>query len=130
RKKRPGSGRLKVWSFSEFRACPRGRGRPVDGQIAFNILAVRLPMVWGRSTRLAKVVLATGPSIVRATPVTTVTQARNRVAAARMMVLRMFVGLEWCESNGLPMASKLGPRAWSGCDLHHRTAHFFWPYGR
>ena len=62
-------------------------GRPYDGQIAFNILAVRPPMVWGLTTRLAKFV--EGPSMVRATPVTTVTQARSKVAAARMMVLRM-----------------------------------------
>ena len=75
-------------------------GRPYDGQIAFKILAVRLPMVWGLTTRLAKAV--EGTSNVRATPVTTVTQARNMVAAARMMVLRMVVGPEWCGSNGAP----------------------------
>ena len=75
-------------------------GRPYDGQIAFKSLAVRLPMVWGLTTRLAKVV--EGPSIVRATPVTTVTQARSKVAVARMMVLRMVVGPEWCGSNRAP----------------------------
>lgn len=74
-----------------------GGGRPYNGQIAFNILAVRPPMVWGLTTRLAKVV--DGPSMVRATPVTTVTQARSKVAAARMIVLRMVVGPEWCGSN-------------------------------
>lgn len=75
-------------------------GRPDDGQIAFKSLAVRPPMVWGLTTRLAKVV--EGPSMVRATPVTTVTQARSKVAAARMMVLRMVVGPEWCGSNRAP----------------------------
>jgi hypothetical protein len=75
-------------------------GRPYDGQIAFNILAVRPPMVWGLTTRLAKFV--EGPSMVRATPVTTVTQARSKVAAARMIVLRMVVGPEWCGSNRAP----------------------------
>ena len=67
-------------------------GRPYDGQIALNILAVRLPMVWGLTTRLANVVSTEGPSMLRATPVTTVTQARNIVAKARMMLLRMVVG--------------------------------------
>ena len=77
-------------------------GRPYDGQIAFKILAVRPPMVWGLTTRLAKVVVVEGPSKVRAMPVTTVTQARNMVAAARMMVLRMVVGPKWCGSNCAP----------------------------
>ena len=77
-----------------------GGGRPYDGQIAFKSLAVRPPMVWGLTTRLAKVV--EGPSMVRATPVTTVKQARSKVAAARMMVLRIVVGPKWCESNRAP----------------------------
>ena len=72
-------------------------GRPDDGQKS---LAVRPPMVWGLTTRLAKFV--EGPSKVRAMPVTTVAQARSKVAAARMMVLRMVVGPEWCGSNGAP----------------------------
>ena len=75
-------------------------GRPDDGQIAFKSLAVRPPMVWGLTTRLAKVV--EGPSMVRATPVTTVAQARSRVAAARRMVVRIVVGPERCGSNRAP----------------------------
>jgi hypothetical protein len=75
-------------------------GRPDDGQIAFKSLAVRPPMVWGLTTRLAK--FAEGASMVRAMPVTTVAQARSKVAAARMMVLRMVVGPEWCGSNHAP----------------------------
>ena len=78
----------------KFGACPRGRGRPEDGQMDLNILAVRLPMAWGPTTRLANVVLPIGPSTVRMMPVTTEALARNMVAMARMMVLRMIVGPE------------------------------------
>ena len=82
-------------------------GRPYDGQIAFKILAVRPPMVWGLTTRLAK--LVEGPSMVRATPVTTVTQARSKVAVARMMVLRMVVSPEWSGSNRAPYGHHTRP---------------------
>jgi hypothetical protein len=52
--------------------------------------------------------------MVRATPVTTVAQARSNVAAARMMVLRMVVGPEWCGSNRAPYGNhtkRAGPMA-------------------
>jgi hypothetical protein len=66
----------------------------MDGQMDLKILAVRLPMAWGPTTRLANVVLLIGPSTVRMMPVTTDVLARNMVATARMILLRMVVSPE------------------------------------
>jgi len=85
-------GPLGVWRLvQKFVACPRGRGRPKDGQVLGKTLTVRLPVARGTTTGGAEIAVPVGVWTVRARPVTTEAPARNVVAKARMMVLRMAV---------------------------------------
>jgi len=73
-------------------ACPRGRGRPKDGQVLGRTLAVELPVARGTTAGSWEIVTPIGLWKVRARPVATEAPARNVVATARIMVLRMSVG--------------------------------------
>src|SRR5262245_23771589 len=124
KKKAARKGRLEFGGL-EICACPLGgRGRPNSGQVAGETWAARLPMVRGSTTGRAEITSLDGLWTARANPVTTEAPARNAVAMARMMVLRMSFCPEQRGSECAPYNQCIGRLGFPRCDPHHINALF------